>query len=164
MYLSRSGEHLSTIGIMLRQPLITVLLLGVVFLGSDAQALACELSCATEAHQSQHGSAHRHSHPDAVSELGNLQPHAHAAQREASDDFTFVADQHVSRPLPTCAASDRVTLSAQVIVQLNTLSCSAAVVNNSMSADRLLAHHSPTEFESPPCISFAPNNSSPLRI
>jgi hypothetical protein len=150
---------------MRRRLQIAVLLVGVVLLGLDAQALACELSCAAETHQSQHESQHSHHHSGAVSESADPLPHLHTAHLANDDDHIIVVDQRPSHPLPGCAAADRVTLSVSVIAQPSVLSHSVtALVEDNVRANRL-AHQSPAEFDSPPYICSAPkHNFSPLRI
>ena len=147
---------------MLRQALITVLLAGVALLGSDAQALACELSCAAEAHPAQRDSDHRHAHhhSDAVSGSMDLQPHAmHSMGNEQ-----LAPDQASLAPPPGCAAADHVALNVQVAKQAPAPSYHV-LVDSHVSAGWLMAHHSPSEFDSPPSLSSASHHSStPLRI
>lgn len=155
---------------MLRRLLIAALLVCVVLLGSDAYAIACELSCASEARQPQHEfheseRSHSHHHySNAVSESAHS--HAPALQTERNEDSTILNGGRVSRPLAGCAAADRVTLNVQVVAQSNRLSHSVPVmVEGHVSLDWFMTHQTPAEFESPPRTTFAPQSSStPLRI
>lgn len=156
---------------MLRQALVAALLAGVALLGLDAQALACDLSCAAEAQQSRHDSGHKHSHhhSDAASESADLQVHTHALQavgKGDKGDIAFTTDQHVPVPPPGCVAADRVTLNVQIANQApEPLYHVAALVDSHVSAERLMVHRSPSEFDSPPYAPSASHHSStPLRI
>lgn len=149
--------------LMVRQVQIALLLVCVFLLGSDVQALACELSCAAEGHQSQRDSAQSHSHHHSSAILDSADVQSQVPPSKGS--ITFITDQHDLHSVPGCAAADRVTLSVPVIAQANTVSHLMAAVVEDNSRQRPLPSGRPAEFGSPPHIrSVSQHNPTPLRI